>query len=541
MNNPREITFSSESRNKLKSGVDKLANSVKVTLGPKGRNVVLGRVNQFAITKDGVSVAREVFLEDPEENLGAQMVKQVASNVAKAAGDGTTTATVLAQSILTKGIKMIEAGFDPMEIKSGIDKSLVIIKDHLQKNSIKINGVEQIEQVATISANGDSNIGSIIARAMDEVGFDGVITVDESNTHETYLDLVKGMQFKSGYLSPYFINNIAKMEAHLENPVIFIYDGKIKGIKGLVHLLEYSNHVKRPLLVISNNIEGDALQTLVMNKANGVLDVTAVNSPGYGQLKTEQLKDIAAIVGGTVLSEAMGHDIQNINPNSVAEILGSAERVTVSAEETTVINGGGDQESVKARVDEIKSQIENQDNESEKLILKERLSKLEGGVAIIKVGGYTDIEIKEKRDRIDDALGATQAAVEEGILPGGGIALYRAAIEISAEIEKSFSNDFIGDEKVGASILLESCKDPFNTIILNAGKNPEVISKDLKDEYTSGYNSRTGEYVDMLKSGIIDPAKVTRAAIENAASISGLMITTECVLMEKAIVKPAEK
>jgi chaperonin GroEL len=436
---------------------------------------------------------------------------------------------------------MIEAGFDPMEIKSGIDKSLVIIKDHLQKNSIKINGVEQIEQVATISANGDSNIGSIIARAMDEVGFDGVITVDESNTHETYLDLVKGMQFKSGYLSPYFINNIAKMEAHLENPVIFIYDGKIKGIKGLVHLLEYSNHVKRPLLVISNNIEGDALQTLVMNKANGVLDVTAVNSPGYGQLKTEQLKDIAAIVGGTVLSEAMGHDIQNINPNSVAEILGSAERVTVSAEETTVINGGGDQESVKARVDEIKSQIENQDNESEKLILKERLSKLEGGVAIIKVGGYTDIEIKEKRDRIDDALGATQAAVEEGILPGGGIALYRAAIEISAEIEKSFSNDFIGDEKVGASILLESCKDPFNTIILNAGKNPEVISKDLKDEYTSGYNSRTGEYVDMLKSGIIDPAKVTRAAIENAASISGLMITTECVLMEKAIVKPAEK
>jgi chaperonin GroEL len=541
MNNPREITFSSESRNKLKSGVDKLANSVKVTLGPKGRNVVLGRVNQFAITKDGVSVAREVFLEDPEENLGAQMVKQVASNVARAAGDGTTTATVLAQSILTKGIKMIEAGFDPMEIKSGIDKSLVIIKDHLQKNSIKINGVEQIEQVATISANGDSNIGSIIARAMDEVGFDGVITVDESNTHETYLDLVKGMQFKSGYLSPYFINNIAKMEAHLENPVIFIYDGKIKGIKGLVHLLEYSNHVKRPLLVISNNIEGDALQTLVMNKANGVLDVTAVNSPGYGQLKTEQLKDIAAIVGGTVLSEAMGHDIQNINPNSVAEILGSAERVTVSAEETTVINGGGDQESVKARVDEIKSQIENQDNESEKLILKERLSKLEGGVAIIKVGGYTDIEIKEKRDRIDDALGATQAAVEEGILPGGGIALYRAAIEISAEIEKSFSNDFIGDEKVGASILLESCKDPFNTIILNAGKNPEVISKDLKDEYTSGYNSRTGEYVDMLKSGIIDPAKVTRAAIENAASISGLMITTECVLMEKAIVKPAEK
>lgn len=538
-NNPREITFSSESRNKLKSGVDKLANSVKVTLGPKGRNVVLGRSNQFAITKDGVSVAREVFLEDPEENLGAQMVKQVASNVARMAGDGTTTATVLAQSILGKGIKMIEAGFDPMEIKSGIDKSIELIKNHLQRNSIEINGVDQIGQVATISANGDNNIGSIIARAMDEVGFDGVITVDESNTHETYLDLVKGMQFKSGYLSPYFINNIAKMEAHLENPLIFIYDGKIRGIKGLVHILEYSNHVKRPLLLISNNIEGDALQTLVMNKANGVLDVTAVNSPGYGQLKTEQLKDIAALVGATVLSEAMGHDIQNINPDGITDLLGSAERVTISAEETTVINGGGSQESVKERVYEIKSQIENQDNESEKLILKERLSKLEGGVAIIKVGGYTDVEIKEKRDRIDDALGATTAAVEEGILPGGGIALYRAAVDVMKEVEESL--DFHGDEKVGATILLESCREPFNTIILNAGKNPEVIAKDLGDLYTSGYNSRTGEYVDMITSGIIDPTKVTRAAIENAASISGLMITTECVLMEKSMPKPVEK
>jgi chaperonin GroEL len=538
-NNPREITFSSESRNKLKSGVDKLANSVKVTLGPKGRNVVLGRSNQFAITKDGVSVAREVFLEDPEENLGAQMVKQVASNVARMAGDGTTTATVLAQSILGKGIKMIEAGFDPMEIKSGIDKSIELIKTHLQNNSIEINGVDQIEQVATISANGDNNIGSIIARAMDEVGFDGVITVDESNTHETYLDLVKGMQFKSGYLSPYFINNIAKMEAHLENPVIFIYDGKIRGIKGLVHILEYSNHAKRPLLLISNNIEGDALQTLVMNKANGVLDVTAVNSPGYGQLKTEQLKDIAALVGATVLSEAMGQDIQNINPETITELLGSAERVAISSEETTVINGGGSPESVKERVDEIKSQIENQDNESEKLILKERLSKLEGGVAIIKVGGYTDIEIKEKRDRIDDALGATTAAVEEGILPGGGIALYRASIDVMKEVESSL--DFTDNERVGASILLESCKDPFNTIILNAGKNPEVIAKDLEKSYTSGYNSRTSQYVDMLKSGIIDPTKVTRAAIENAASISGLMLTTECVLMEKVSAKTAEK
>lgn len=539
MNNPREITFSSESRNKLKSGVDKLANSVKVTLGPKGRNVVLGRVNQFAITKDGVSVAREVFLEDPEENLGAQMVKQVASNVARSAGDGTTTATVLAQSILTKGIKMIEAGFDPMEIKSGIDRTLELIKNHLQKNSIKVDGVSQIEQVATISANGDNNIGSIIARAMGEVGFDGVITVDESNTNETYLDVVKGMQFKAGYLSPYFINNIAKMEAHLENPVIFIYDGKIRGLKGLVHILEYSNHVKRPLLLISNNIEGDALQALVMNKANGILDVTAINSPGYGQLKTEQLLDIASLVGATVLSEAMGHDIQNINPDVVKDIVGSAERVTVSADETTIINGGGGTESVKNRSEEIKSQINNQTNESEKLILKERLSKLEGGVAIIKVGGYTDVEIKEKRDRIDDALGATTAAVEEGILPGGGIGLYRASIDILEEIERS--SDFTPDEKVGATILLESCKDPFNTIISNAGKNPEVIAQGLSSKYTSGYNSRTGIYVDMLESGIIDPTKVTRSAIENASSIAGLMITTECILMEQNLNQPIEK
>ena len=452
--------------------------------------------------------------------------------------EGTTTATVLAQSILNRGIKMIEAGFDPMEIKSGIDKTLELIKSHLEKNSIAVDGVAQIEQVATISANGDSNIGSIIARAMGEVGFDGVITVDESNTNETYLDLVKGMQFKAGYLSPYFINNLAKMEAHLENPVIFIYDGKIKGLKGLVHILEYSNSVKRPLLLISNNIEGDALQALVMNKANGVLDITAINSPGYGQLKTEQLLDIASLVGATVVSEAMGHDIQNINPEAVKELIGGAERVTVSADETTIINGSGTQDLVKKRVGEIKSQVENQTNESEKLILKERLSKLEGGVAIIKVGGYTDVEIKEKRDRIDDALGATSAAVEEGILPGGGIALYRAALDLLKELE---SFEFTSDERVGATVLLESCKDPFNMTILNSGKNPEVIAQGLGSDYSSGYNSRVGSYVNMLSAGIIDPTKVTRSAIENAASISGLMITTECILMEQKPVIQNEK
>ena len=534
-NNPRNITFDSASRDKLKSGVDKLANSVKVTLGPKGRNVVLGRQNQYAITKDGVSVAREVFLDDPEENLGAQMIKQVASNVAMDAGDGTTTATVLAQNILTGGIKMISAGFDPMEIKSGIDKTLKRITDHLTKNSSKIEGVSQIEQIATISANGDSNIGSIIAKAMDEVGFDGVITVDQSNTNETYLDVVKGMQFKSGYLSPYFINDFSKLQANLENPLILVYDGKIKGLKGVVHILEYCNSQKRPLLLISNSIEGDALQALVMNKANGVLDLTAINSPGHGQIKTEQLKDIAIITGAAILSEAEGHDIQSINPESVKNILGSSEKVTVSSDETTIINGNGNPELVSDRISQIKSQIENQDNESEKLILKERLSKLEGGVAIVKVGGYTDIEIKEKKDRIDDALGATAAAVAEGILPGGGIALYRAYLDVMCDIEGE--NDFIGDEKVGSKILLDSCKSPFNEIIKNAGKNPEVIAKDLKSEYFEGYNAKTGNYVNMLSEGIIDPAKVTKSAIENAASIAGLMITTECILMEKPVEK----
>lgn len=526
-NNSRDITFSSESRNKLKKGVDKLANSVKVTLGPKGRNVVLARQNQYAITKDGVSVAREIFLKDPIENIGAQMVKQVAANVARDAGDGTTTATVLSQAILTKGIKMIEAGFDPMEIKSGIDKTLTQIKQSLSDNSIKVDGVEQIRQVATISANGDSNIGGIIADAMDEVGFDGVITIDDSKTHETYLDVVRGMQFAGGYLSPYFINNIAKLEANMENPIVFVYDGKIRGLKGLVHILEASNNTKKPLLLISNNIEGDALQALIMNKANGIIDIAAVNSPSHGQIRSEQLKDIAAVVGATVLSEAQGHDIQNLNPEVLSNILGSAERVTVTADSTTIINGGGSKDAVQARIDEIKSQIENHDNQSEILILKERLSKLEGGVAMIKVGGYTDVEIKEKKDRVEDALAATSAAVEEGILPGGGIALYRAS---NSSLDAS---DLTEGEKIGRDILLASCREPFNMIMTNAGLNPEVIAKDLAADYNIGYNPRSESYVNMIEEGIIDPAKVTRCAIENAASICGLMITTECVVIEE--------
>lgn len=526
--NHRDIVFSSESREKLKSGVDKLANAVKVTLGPKGRNVVLGRAQQYAITKDGVSVAREIFLKDPIENLGAQMVKSVASNVAMDAGDGTTTATVLAQSILNKGIKMIEAGFDPMEIKAGIDLTLERIKDHLKNNSIEVKNTEQIRQVATISANGDENIGKIISEAMDEVGFEGIITVDDSKTHETYLEVVKGMRFDSGYLSPYFINNLAKMEAQLDNPIVFIYDGKIKSLKGLVAILEYSNTKKQPLLIISNGIEGDAIQTLVMNKANGVINVVAVNSPGHGELRTAMLEDIASVVGAGVVSEAKGENIDNLNPNAIKEILGEAEKINVSSDSTTIIGGVGTKEAIENRISDIKLQLNNQDDESKKLIIKERLSKIEGGVAIIKVGAYTEVELKEKKDRVDDALSATKAATEEGILPGGGIALYRASDLIKMKEGEIFTEG----EKIGIQILRDACKDPFNVIIENAGMNAQVIAKDLKDDYHSGYDAKKEQYVDLVKTGIIDPVKVTRCAIENAASIAGLMLTTECVLME---------
>ena len=529
--NPRKITFSSASRNALKLGVDKLANAVKVTLGPKGRNVVLGRKNHYAITKDGVSVAREVFLDDQTENLGAQMVKQVASNVAMDAGDGTTTATVLAQAILTKGIKMIEAGFDPMEIKSGIDKTLEKIKSVLVENKIEVKDVDQIDQVATISANGDSHIGKIISDAMNEVGFDGVITLDESKTHQTSLNVVKGMQFPGGYLSPYFITDYAKMSAELENPVIFVFDGKIRGLKGLINVMEYANSKKRPLLIISNNIEGDALQALVMNKANSILDIVAVNSPGHGNLRRDQLQDIATIVGATYVSEAEGFDLTQVNPSSISEILGSAQRISVGSNSTTIINGAGTTDSVKDRIDVIKTQINSSDDESNKLILKERLSKLEGGVAIIKVGAYTDVEMKEKKDRVEDAIAATKAAVEEGILPGGGIALYKASQQVDSLAFENFSES----EVVGAKILLESCKEPFNIIISNGGKNPDVIATQISSDYNTGYNSRTGSYCDMIEEGIIDPAKVTRSALENASSICGLMITTECVLMEEDV------
>jgi chaperonin GroEL len=534
--NPREILFGSNSRKSLQAGVNKLADSVKVTLGPKGRNVVLGRKNQYAITKDGVSVAREIFLKDPFENLGAQMVKQVASNVALEAGDGTTTATVLAQSILNKGIKLIESGHDPMELKKGMDAAAQLIKQYLQANAVNVESVDKIRDVATISANGDSKIGEIIADAMKEVGFDGVVTVEDSKTHETYMELVEGMQFDSGYMSPYFINEMKKFEVNFDNPYVLMYNGKIKGLKGLVAVLEFTSSKKRPLLIIADNIEGDALQALILNKVNGILNVAAVRSPGYGESKKEQLRDISIVLGATLLSEDEGHDIANINPDAIGQLLGSCEKITVTSDKTTVVSGSGNKNTIDARVSELKSQIEFKDNESEKLLIKERLAKLEGGVAILKIGAYSDVELKEKKDRLDDALSATRAAIEEGILPGGGVALLNASEHLSNEIKSNNVTFECEGEMIGAKLLIDACTSPLAAILANAGISFDVVKNNItsQDSPTYGLDVRNNVYVDMVKSGIIDPVKVTKSALENAVSIAGMMITTECTLMEEA-------
>jgi chaperonin GroEL len=533
--NPREIIFGTASRDALKRGVNKLADSVKVTLGPKGRNVILGRKNQYAITKDGVSVAREIFLKDPFENLGAQMVKQVAANVAQEAGDGTTTATVLAQAILNRGIKLIETGYDPMLIKKGIDSASELIKLSLEEAAVKVEEVEQIKNVATISANGDSKIGEIIADAMKQVGFDGVVTIEDSKTHETYMELVEGMQFDSGYMSPYFINEMTKFEVNFEKPFVLVYNGKISGLKGLVTVLEYTSSKKRPLLIIADNIEGDALQALILNKVNGVLNVAAVRSPGYGEHKREQLRDIAIILGAQFLSEDQGHDISSLNPGAVDQILGECEKITVTSDKTTVVNGAGEESMILARIAELKNQIEFKEDESEKLLLKERLAKLEGGVAILKIGAYSDMELKEKKDRLDDALSATRAAIEEGILPGGGVALLTAATKLLADIQSgkvSFEN---AEEEAGAKLLIDACYSPLATILSNAGQSFDVIKKEISasNNFRYGYDARNNRFCDMVEAGIIDPTKVTKSALENAVSIAGMMITTECTLIEE--------
>lgn len=541
-NNPRDIKFGSDSRLALKRGVDALADSVKVTLGPKGRNVVLGRKGQYAITKDGVSVAREVFLSDPVENLGAQMVKQVASSVAYEAGDGTTTATVLSQSILNNGIKLIETGYDPMDLKRGIDKASDYIKNKLLEMAIKVDNVEQIRNVATISANGDAKIGNIIADAMDAVGFDGVVTVEDSKTHDTYMELVEGMQVPSGYMSPYFVNNPTKMEVQFNNPYILIYNGTIKNLKGLVTVLDWTTARKTPLLIIADSIEGDALQALILNRMNGILEVAAVRSPGFGENRKDQLQDIANIVGSTLLSEDLGHDLANLNPGMIEDLLGSCEKVTVSSSNTTLVNGKGDSSNIEARIKEIESKIEYSEDESERIILRERLAKLSGGVAVLKIGAYSEIENKEKKDRLDDALSATRAAIEEGILPGGGTALLYASSALEKELREGILNFESEDELFGAKILIQACESPFSTILNNAGISPDLIKSKLVNDEKSpstslsyGFDAKRGNYIDMLEAGIIDPAKVTRSALENAVSIVGLMLTTECTLMEQMI------
>jgi chaperonin GroEL len=470
------------------------------------------------------------------------MVKQVASNVAYEAGDGTTTATVLSQAILNKGIKLIEAGFDPMDLKLGMDIASEFIKDYLSSSAIKVDSVEQVEHVATISANGDKKIGTIIADAMEHVGFDGVVTVEDSKTHETYMELVEGMQFDSGYMSPYFVNNPSKLEVEFTNPYVLIYNGKIQGLKGLITVLDFTSAEGRPLLIIADQIEGDALQALVLNSAKGVIKVAAVRSPSYGENKKEQLKDISTVLGATLLSEDEGHDIANIDPAYLPQLLGTCDKLTVTGDRTTIVNGNGNPEDIQTRISIITSQIENKENESEKLLLKERLAKLEGGVAILKIGAYSEVELKEKKDRLDDALSATRAAIEEGILPGGGVALLNASIKLEEALKAgSFDNIDTPDKEAGVKILIEACTAPLNAILNNAGISFDVVKNGIIGNVSSfGYDARKNQYVDMIDAGIIDPAKVTRCALENSVSIAGLMITTECTLMETQVNKQQE-
>lgn len=536
--NPRDIVFGSESRKTLKAGVDKLANSVKVTLGPKGRNVVLGRGSQYAITKDGVSVAREIFLKDPIENLGAQMVKQVAANVAMEAGDGTTTATVLAQAILNRGLKLIEVGSDPMSLKTGLNTATEYIKEYLKSIKTDITTIDSVRDVATISANGDKTIGNIIADAMEDVGFDGVITVEDSKTHETFMETVDGLQFGSGYLSPYFVNNMTKLEVGYDKPLVLIYDGAIKTISSLVKVLEYASIAKRPLFIIANNLEGDALQTLILNKVQQNLQVAAVRSPAYGAARKDFLKDIASLIGAQYLSEDEGHDLASLTPEQVSKILGECDKVTATSSKTTIVCNSEQNEALELRLNELKSQLEFSEDESAKLIIKERIAKLEGGVAILKIGAYSDVELKEKKDRLDDALSATRAAIEEGILPGGGTSLLKAAQILESKIADGSVDDLFSneDEKVGASIVINACNAPLMEILNNCGEDFGVIKNNVLSNTeldNCGYDARNGEYVDLLKRGIIDPFKVTRSALENAVSIAGLMLTTECTLMEE--------
>jgi chaperonin GroEL len=521
----KEIYFDSEAREKMKRGVDTLANAVKVTLGPKGRNVIIDKkFGSPSITKDGVSVAKEIELEDAVENMGAQLVEEVASKTADQAGDGTTTATVLAQAIYTIGSKNVAAGANPMDLKKGIEKAVEAIVANLKDQSRPITTSNEIAQVATISANNDFEIGTMISSAMDKVGREGVITVEEARGTETEVKTVEGMQFDRGYLSPYFVTNTEKMEVELEKPFILISEKKVSSMKELLPVLEVVAQTGRPLLIISEDVDGEALATLVVNKIRGALKVAAVKAPGFGDRRKAMLEDIAILTGGTVISEDRGFKLEN----ATIEYLGQAEKIIIDKDNTTIVNGAGVTDDITNRVNQIKAQIENTTSDYDREKLQERLAKLSGGVAILYIGAATEVEMKEKKDRVDDALHATRAAVEEGIVAGGGVALIRAINALDGLIGEN------EDQTTGINIIRQAVESPLRTIVANAGGEGSVVINAVKagkDDF--GYNAREDKYENMIAAGIIDPTKVTRLALENAASIAGLLLTTECVIADK--------
>jgi chaperonin GroEL len=521
----KDIKFDVDARDGLKRGVDALANAVKVTLGPKGRNVIISKsFGAPQVTKDGVTVAKEIELENALENMGAQMVKEVASKTNDLAGDGTTTATVLAQAIVKEGLKNVAAGANPMDLKRGIDKAVEAIVKDLEKQAKKVgSSSEMIKQVAAISANNDDTIGDLIAKAFSKVGKEGVITVEEAKGMETYVDVVEGMQFDRGYLSPYFVTDADKMIADLENPYILLFDKKISNLQEILPILEPVAQSGRPLLIIAEDVDGQALATLVVNKLRGGLKIAAVKAPGFGDRRKAMLEDIAILTGGTVISEERGFTLENAD----LSMLGTAETVTVDKDNTTIVNGAGDAKNIKARVNQIKAQIETTTSDYDKEKLQERLAKLAGGVAVLYVGAASEVEMKEKKDRVDDALNATRAAVEEGIVAGGGVALVRA----KAVLEKITTENL--DEVTGIQIIARAIEAPLRTIVENAGgEGSVVVAKVMEGKGNFGFDAKSETYVDMLKAGIIDPKKVTRIALENAASVAGMILTTECALVD---------
>ncbi|HXS37130.1 MAG TPA: chaperonin GroEL [Flavipsychrobacter sp.] len=528
----KQLFFNTDARNKMKRGVDILADAVKVTLGPKGRNVVIEKkFGAPGVTKDGVTVAKEIELEDAIENLGAQMVKEVASKTADVAGDGTTTATVLAQSIINEGLKNVAAGANPMDLKRGIDKAVTAVVESLKKQSEKVgNDNKKIEQVASISANNDNAIGKLIADAMAKVGNEGVITVEEAKGTETTVEVVEGMQFDRGYLSAYFVTNTEKMLADMQNPYILIYDKKISTLKDILPILESVVQSGRPLVIIAEDVDGEALATLVVNKLRGSLKIAAVKAPGFGDRRKEMLQDIAVLTGGTVISEDQGYKLENAS----MAYLGQAESITIDKDNTTIVGGKGDKENITGRVNQIKSQIESTTSDYDREKLQERLAKLSGGVAVLYIGASTEVEMKEKKDRVDDALHATRAAVEEGIVPGGGVAYIRA-IEVLEKVKADNA-----DEKTGIAIIRRALEEPLRQIVANAGLEGSIIVQKIREGKADfGFNARTETYENMFAAGVIDPTKVGRIALENAASIASMLLTTECVVADKPEPKSA--